>query len=871
MERIGEVVAGYRITNRIAAEPYTTLFQVERDGEQAFLRVLLPERSKNERITKRFLDSAAALQKGKHEALVEILEHGRLPDGCAYVLHKRLAGKFLSEARELAKGAQVVSILHQLASALAVLHREGIAYLDLQPERIVLLTNKDELKAQLLDTEHTQVGEKQPLRNTLPNVAVSGLDDPVLFMAPEYFAAEGKLGTPADVYALGVLAYQLLCGKTPVAGGQTGEVIDAHGRIRPARLRSIEPSVSEALDELVDTMLAKDPSQRPKASFIEQELSRHQSTPGSAGSLQFGDYKVERLLGEGGMGQVYEAYSENQRRRAAIKVIRPEFCTDPSVCARFIEEVRAANTINHPGIISIFNHSRTSDGRLYTVMEYLDGGTLRDLIDKGPQPALRVVQLCLQIALALAAAHEKGVIHCDLKPENVGVLLDRTVPGGERTKILDFGVTRLLRDQEAPSGGTGVRSTGGTPAYSSKDPSEANGTSVSEDRVDVYALGLIMKELLQGTSSAEHLPAEPLCPTHLRRLIEDSLVPDRVRRPSMKDVVVILSQLAEDLAHLQRPIPTQPPPRSRLGWWLGLGGTGVAAAIAIAALTVRPDNGCQKPVDMDESMEMPSAEDMTMPPAPPGMVGFAGGSFVMGSAIHEEDPKREVNIRPFALDIDEVTNQQFAEFLNYLLGRGALPVDKGKMVKLEGKLLADLDPQFSGLVFNEKPPRFGSRPGAEQKPVVLVTYTAAETYCRERNKRLPRENEWELAARGSELQRTYPWGPTAPACEGVVFGRTRNPPEACAGLAQGPEVVGSVASGKRSDRSPEGIYDLGGNVAEWVGSSAVPKVEGSGVVLRVVRGGDWLRAAETCSVRSRIPVNGEQPQANIGFRCARNQ
>lgn len=871
MERIGEVVAGYRITNRIAADPFTTLFQVERDGELAFLRVLLPERSKNERISQRFLDSAAALQKGKHESLVEILDHGRLPDGCAYVLHKRLAGKFLSEARALVKGAQVVSILHQLASALAVLHRERVAYLDLQPERIVLLTNKDELKAQLLDTEHTQVGENRSLRNTLPNVAVTGLDDPVLFMAPEYFAAEGKVGTSADVYALGVLAYQLLCGKTPVAGGQTGDVIDAHERIRPARLRSIEPSVSGALDELVDTMLAKDPSQRPKASYIEQELSRQKSTPDSSRPLQFGDYTVERLLGEGGMGQVYEAYSENQRRRAAIKVIRPEFCTDPAVCDQFIEEVRAANTINHPGIISIFNHSRTPDGRLYTVMEYLDGGTLRDVIDKGPQPALRVVQLCLQIALALSAAHEKGVIHCDLKPENVGVLLDRMVPGGERTKILDFGVARLLRDKEAPIGGAGVRSAGGTPAYSSKEPREADETNASEDRVDVYALGLIMKELLQGSSSAESLPIEPLCPTHLRRLIEDSLAPERIRRPSMKDVVVILSQLAEDMAHTQLPNSKAPPEKSRLGWWLGLGGSGAAAALAIAALLVRPNPGCQRPLDMGESSDFSSAEDMTLSPAPPGMVVFAGGSFAMGSAIHEEDPQREVNIRRFALDIDEITNQHFAEFLNYLLGRGGLTVDKGKMVKLGDKLLADLDPQFSGLVFNEKPPRFGSRPGAEQKPVVLVTYTAAETYCRERNKRLPRDNEWELAARGSKLQRTYPWGDTAPACEGVVFGRARNPPESCASLAQGPEVVGSVAGGKRSDQSPEGIYDLGGNVAEWVSSSAVPKVEGSRVALRVVRGGDWLRAAETCSVRSRIPINGEQPRANIGFRCAKNQ
>ena len=163
---------------------------------------------------------------------------------------------------------------------------------------------------------------------------------------------------------------------------------------------------------------------------------------------RYGNYVVVRKLGEGGMGLVFEAVHEEIGKRAAVKVLHVGLTRDPQVGARFLTEARAVNMVQHPGIVSIFEFGRTPDGAAYLVMEYLEGETLRARIDTQrkipPSDARRILR---QIASALGAAHDKNVVHRDLKPDNVMLVPEPELPGGERAKVLDFGVAKVAPER----------------------------------------------------------------------------------------------------------------------------------------------------------------------------------------------------------------------------------------------------------------------------------------------------------------------------------------------------------------------------------------------------------------------------------------
>ncbi len=129
-----------------------------------------------------------------------------------------------------------------------------------------------------------------------------------------------------------------------------------------------------------------------------------------------GSYRVVRKLGEGGMGAVFEAVHQEIGRRAAIKVLHPQFAQSPQVAARFLNEAKAANLIEHPGVVEIFEFSRLQDGTTYIVMEYLKGDSLAKRIERGPL-GVDTLRIARQIASVLAAAHEKGIVHRERSPE----------------------------------------------------------------------------------------------------------------------------------------------------------------------------------------------------------------------------------------------------------------------------------------------------------------------------------------------------------------------------------------------------------------------------------------------------------------------
>ena len=214
--------------------------------------------------------------------------------------------------------------------------------------------------------------------------------------------------------------------------------------------------------------------------------------PPLIGQTVDGRYLIESLLGVGGMGSVYRARQVSMHRPVALKVLRQDASGDPAAVRRFLREVQAVSMLSHPNTITVYDFGQAPDGLLYIAMEYLEGRSLGAILDEdGPLPPERALRVAGQVASALAEAHEKGVIHRDLKPDNV--MLAEVGGRRDHAKVVDFGIAKLRG-----AGGriTRTGTTIGTPAYLS--PEAAEGKTELTPAVDLYALGCLLFECLTG-------------------------------------------------------------------------------------------------------------------------------------------------------------------------------------------------------------------------------------------------------------------------------------------------------------------------------------------------------------------------------------
>jgi YVTN family beta-propeller protein len=197
-------------------------------------------------------------------------------------------------------------------------------------------------------------------------------------------------------------------------------------------------------------------------------------------------YRLEELVGRGGMGAVYRAYDRRLKRNVALKLIAPELSDDASFRDRFLTETELAASLEHPNVVPVYDAGEV-DGQLYLAMRYLEGGDLKALLKtEGSLEPARAVAVCGQIAAALDAAHAHGLVHRDVKPSNV--LLDES----EHVYLGDFGLSRRLTDPGLPAGaGPSL----GTPAYVA--PEQVSGNDV-DGRADVYSLACVLYECLTG-------------------------------------------------------------------------------------------------------------------------------------------------------------------------------------------------------------------------------------------------------------------------------------------------------------------------------------------------------------------------------------
>lgn len=635
---------------------------------------------------------------------------------------------------------------------------------------------------------------------------------------------------------------------------------------------------------------------------------------------EFDEFKVTRLLGKGTMGEVYLAHDQVLDRAVAIKFVAGVE-PDRASRERFLREARAIARLSHQNVVAVHRVGAIGD-RPYLVSEFVKGQGL-DRLPK-PAPWLRVLEIGVDLARGLSAAHRHGVLHRDIKPANAMVAEDGSV------KLLDFGLAKLLDAASTPNSSrpdhildrdAGVAASGspgastdlgelaGTPLYLA--PERWKGGPASPQS-DIYALGALLFELCTGRP-----PIEAHTLDELRRKLETETAPP---------LGLLVSGIDPGFAMLVgRCLHRQPAerPRSAEELWRGLSSRVAAVARPplrlrrLAALSAVLVAGIAVVAFAPAGYRRLRSVEVLVP----------GGTFTMGSTSTEieaaklwcsqdnpgcrtpeaaayfdrEGPPREVKVSSFYLDRTEVTTSEFARWANLLRqnGRGIVDETIADEVWLRDQFqrpLLNLYPLFSPtfeIQYNRSTHLFMVSEGMEHKPIRQVTWIGASQYCREHGKRLPTEAEWEYAARGPERRR-FPWGDQPPRCGKFVFalwsqemksGVLDTHPLRCFGSVETLMDVGMPSQ----DVTPLGIHDLGGNAGEWVAdeftsryrSCAAPcrdPVEGDssagtgeqGKTVRVIRGGSYSNDAVNTRSAARSMRGQDIGLTDVGFRCARS-
>ena len=240
----------------------------------------------------------------------------------------------------------------------------------------------------------------------------------------------------------------------------------------------------------------------------------------AADDVVAGKYAIVRVLGRGGMGVVYEAMHQRLRQRVAIKTLRPRLMTTAAPIARFEREARTVSQLKSPNVVRVLDVDTLPSGVPYIVMEYLDGHDLaHELKARGRLPIGEAAAIVIEVCKVMSEAHEAGIVHRDLKPSNIFLSLSERGDRERRTvKVLDFGISKIADDAEASV--TATEATIGTPMYMS--PEQVRSSKHVDARTDVWALGVILYELLAGGTPFQGSPSA----------VAAAIVTDEVPKPS---------------------------------------------------------------------------------------------------------------------------------------------------------------------------------------------------------------------------------------------------------------------------------------------------------------------------------------------------
>jgi len=468
-------------------------------GEPVALKIL---RRLEPAAVSRFAREAEALWRLEDPHVVRYLAHGESEEGEPYLAMEWVEGESLLGRLERERTAplaveDVVRLGLGLSRALAAAHAVGIVHRDVKPSN-VLLVNGALSQPKLADFGIARA-TSTATRTTTQGVVLGTVG----YMAPEHARGRPDIDGRADLYSLGCVLFRCLTHSDVFEGSGALTVLAKSVLHEPRRARELRPDVPPELDELVADLLAKERNERPASTTIVTErltrvldnLSRF--APGAA----FGRYVIERRLGAGGMGQLFLAEDTTLHRRVALKILHRQ--------SPILHEARPLARLNDPNVVTLFDVGE-HDGVPFLAMEYVEGKTLRTFIGEASPPTAERLRWMTELGRGLAAVHRAGLVHGDVKPENVMI----TEAGA--VKLLDFGVARsaAAAAPEAPMG---------TLAYAA--PEQRRGAAF-DARADQYGWALVAKECLV-----------PL-PAGLAPVVERALKEDRDARFSSMDALL---------------------------------------------------------------------------------------------------------------------------------------------------------------------------------------------------------------------------------------------------------------------------------------------------------------------------------------------
>ncbi|KAA3654573.1 MAG: hypothetical protein DWQ04_34270, partial [Chloroflexi bacterium] len=585
------------------------------------------------------------------------------------------------------------------------------------------------------------------------------------------------------------------------------------------------------------------------------------SQPSWIGRSIGGRYQIEDLLGRGGMSSVYKATDPNLQRAVAVKMIHPHLSEHPEFVKRFEQEAAAVAQLRHPNIIQVHDFNHEGDV-YYMILEHVPGETLEKRLDalKGANlrlPLSETIHIMSNLCDAVAFAHERNMVHRDLKPSNVIInLLSEPI-------LMDFGIAKIVGGGQVQ---TATGATIGTAAYMA--PEQVQGENVDQ-RADIYSLGVMLFEMASGRPPYEGKSALTVMMKHVQEPIPDI----RVLNNNIPDILVGI---------LEKALAKDPADRFssaiEIGTALRMVGQQTLESTAAQTFSfpqtavpksetavIPPASPDPTPTPPPTSQPTPAAEQVQPEPAQPDdqpaaaiaprrsrrklMVGVAAAVFLIGLLIggfflyqrlfpsmpssadmvqipagsytvgqgnggNQYAAEQQVDLLDYWIDQYEVSNSDYAAFV--------------------ADTNADLPSNWSS-------PTGPS--GQEQNPVQGISWEMARDYCNWTNKRLPTEAEWEVAARGPSSL-LYPWGDDRQ-------------------LVTLP-TSGSYAAGTNPvNRSAFNVYDMAGNVWEWVDAPYTAVSAGQ----QVLRGGAYDNQRDMAYRLAGDPTVPTM-QVTAGFRCA---
>lgn len=574
------------------------------------IKVLQPQFC-NPATNARFQQEAYLVATLEHPCIVRVYDFGEV-DGQPFIVMRYLQGRTLAArlAEEVLTLHKLVPIVERVAAALDEAHARLVLHQNLKPANILF---DEQGQAFLADFGiNVSIGSAE----ISSDLSAQGIFD-ANYLSPEQVALitgsaattrpsappPASISPHSDIYALGAIVFHALTGRPPYESASPQDTALAHLAKPVPLIAAFKPGLPRGCQNIIERVLAKDPAARySTAGEFAHELRElasgrwllHQmgsasreaametaspgrpaqqrisaadfSPPAMLQARHIGRYILEHQLGQGGMGVVHLAYDPAMQRRIAIKLLPAHYSSIPGFSARFRQEAEMVAALEHDCIVQVYDLGE-HESQPFLVMQYMPGGTLSDQLEHGPLPLRTAASIIERVARALELAHQRQIIHQDIKPANI--LFDER----SQAYLSDFGIAVIV---EASAGRSGRRAVGGTPGYMSPEQAQAflapaaSGAAITP-RSDIYALGVVLFQALtghlpyEGSSTLEvaqrHVHASvprlqilnPALPAACQEIVDRALAKDPAARyPTASSLARDISDLARGRWHLRR-------------------------------------------------------------------------------------------------------------------------------------------------------------------------------------------------------------------------------------------------------------------------------------------------------------------------------